>query len=252
MGELRRASARYGRSMTGGGRRLDISRLAVQIALQGHMGQFYLVSGEVPKPSGSSHPSNLPVGAYLTADGGYLQVHCASQEFAMKALKMMAGEVDELKGMDTDPRFQTQADRMANREGLDDALARGFSSKSREEWLSLLEKWDVPVGPANDIAAALPDPQVPSLNLVGELDHPTARRRAARAGRGPHAPGTDLPQRGTGHRALGPAHYVPPHLAELPRARPRGCDLRRGGCNPDRDGAELSGARRPAPNAKLG
>ena len=170
------ASALYGRSLTGEGRRLDISLLDVQIALQGHLGQFYLVSGEVPKPIGSSHPSNLPVGAYRTADGSYLQVHCASQEFAMKTLQMMAGEVEDLQGMDADPRFLTQADRMANREALDAALSRGFSSKPREEWLGLLEKWDVPGGPVNDIAEALADPQVQLRNMVVEVDHPTAGR----------------------------------------------------------------------------
>ena len=52
------ASALYSRKDTGEGRRLDVSLLDVQIALQGHLGQFYLVSGEVPKPIGSSHPSN--------------------------------------------------------------------------------------------------------------------------------------------------------------------------------------------------
>ena len=170
------ASALYGRNITGEGRRLDISLLDVQIALQGHLGQFYLVSGEVPKPIGSSHPSNLPVGAYQTIDGAYLQIHCASQEFAMKTLRMMAGEVDELKGMDNDPRFQTQADRMDNREALDDALSRGFGTKSREEWIELLEKWDVPGGPVNDIAEALADPQVRLRNMVVEVDHPTAGR----------------------------------------------------------------------------
>jgi len=170
------ASALYGRSITGEGRRLDISLLDVQITLQGHLGQFYLVSGEVPKPIGSSHPSNLPVGAYQTADGAYLQVHCASQEFAMKALRMMAGEVAELKGMDGDSRFQTQGDRMDNRKALDDALSRGFSSKTRAEWLDLLEKWDVPGGPVNDIGEALADPQVRLRNMVVEVDHPTAGR----------------------------------------------------------------------------
>lgn len=170
------ASALYGRTLTGEGRRLDISLLDVQIALQGHLGQFYLVSGEVPKPIGSSHPSNLPVGAYRAADGSYLQVHCASQEFAMKTLQMMAGEVAELQGMDADPRFQTSADRMANREALDDALSRGFSSKSREEWIALLERWDVPGGPVNNIAEALADPQVLLRNMVVEVDHPTAGR----------------------------------------------------------------------------
>ena len=172
------ASALYGRSMTGEGRHLDISLLDVQIALQGHLGQFYLVSGEVPGPIGSSHPSNLPVGAYLTADGVYIQVHCASQEFAMKTFRMMAGEVDELQGMDEDPRFQTQPDRMANRDALDDALTRGFVSKSRETWLDLLVKWDVPGGPVNNIAEALADPQVLLRNMVVEVDHPTAGKYA--------------------------------------------------------------------------
>ena len=172
------ASALYGRNMTGEGRHLDISLLDVQIALQGHLGQFYLVSGEVPGPIGSSHPSNLPVGAYLTADGTYIQVHCASQEFAMKTLQMMAGEVDELKGMDDDPRFQTQSDRMANRGALDDALANGFGSKTRDTWLELLVKWDVPGGPVNNIAEALSDPQILLRNMVVEVDHPTAGRYA--------------------------------------------------------------------------
>ena len=94
----------------------------------------------------------------------------------MKTLRMMAGEIEELKGMDNDPRFQTQSDRMANREALDDALSRGFSSKSREEWIALLELWDVPGGPVNDIAEALADPQVQMRNMVVEVDHPTAGR----------------------------------------------------------------------------
>ena len=170
------ASALYSRNVTGQGRHLDISLLDVQIGLQGHLGQFYLVSGEVPKPIGSSHPSNLPVGAYRTADGSYLQVHCASQEFAMKTLRMMANEVVDMKGMDSDLRFQTQGDRMANRDALDDALSRGFGSKPREEWLALLEKWDVPGGPVNNIAEALADPQVLLRNMVVEVDHPTAGR----------------------------------------------------------------------------
>ena len=43
MAALSIASALYGRRVTGEGRRLDISLLDVQIALQAHLGQFYLV-----------------------------------------------------------------------------------------------------------------------------------------------------------------------------------------------------------------
>ena len=168
------ASALYGRRVTGEGRRLDISLLDVQITLQAHLGQFYLVSGEVPQPIGSGHPSNLPVGAYACADGKYVQVHCASQEFAMKTLRMMAGEVDSLQGMDEDPRFTTAPARIENRAALEEALTRGFATRPRDEWEQLLLKWDVPGGPVNNIAEALSDPQVQLRNMVVEMEHPVA------------------------------------------------------------------------------
>ncbi len=168
------ASALYGRRVTGEGRRLDISLLDVQIALQAHLGQFYLASGEVPQPIGSGHPSNLPVGAYACADGKYVQVHCASQEFAMKTLRMMAGEVGGLEGMDEDPRFTTAPARIANREALEDALTKGFATRPRSEWEELLLKWDVPGGPVNNIAEALADPQVQLRNMVVDMEHPVA------------------------------------------------------------------------------
>ena len=168
------ASALYGRRVTGEGRRLDISLLDVQIALQAHLGQFYLASGEVPQPIGSGHPSNLPVGAYACADGKYVQVHCASQEFAMKTLRMMAGEVDGLEGMDEDLRFTTAPSRIANREALEEALTMGFATRPRSEWEELLLKWDVPGGPVNNIAEALADPQVQLRNMVVDMEHPVA------------------------------------------------------------------------------
>ena len=168
------ASALYGRRESGCGRRMDVSLLDVQIALQGHLGQFYLVSGQVPKPIGSSHPANLPVGAYQGRDGKYLQVHCASQEFAIRLLEMVSAEVEGQKELAIDPRFATQSDRMANREALDQVLSDAFGTKSRDEWVTLCEKWNVPGGPVNNIAEALADPQVRLRDMVVEIDHPAA------------------------------------------------------------------------------
>lgn len=168
------ASALYGRRETGEGKRLDISLLDVQVALQGHLGQFYLVSGHVPKPIGSSHPANLPVGAYQAKDGSYIQVHCASQEFALRLLEMVSAEVSGQESLFTDPRFATQSDRMANREALDEALSKAFATKDRQEWVKLCEKWSVPGGPVNNIAEALADPQVLLRDMVVEMEHPVA------------------------------------------------------------------------------
>ena len=168
------ASALYGRRVTGRGARLDISMLDVQIALQAHLGQFYMVSGQVPTPIGSSHPSNLPVGAYLTGDGKYVQVHCVGQEFARKLLELVSNEVEGMEGLAADPRFATQNDRIANRAALDQAISQAFGTKPRDQWVKLLEEWDVPAGPVNNIGEALEDPQVQLRNMVVEIDHPTA------------------------------------------------------------------------------
>ena len=155
-------------------RRLDISLLDVQIALQGHLGQFYLVSGDVPKPIGSSHPANLPVGAYQAQDGGYIQVHCASQEFDLRLLEMLSNEVPGMGELAADPRFATQIDRITYRDALDHVLGQAFATKPRQEWVELCEEWNVPGGPVNNIAEALADPQVQLRNMVVEIDHSVA------------------------------------------------------------------------------
>ncbi len=153
---------------------MDIRLLDVQIALQGHLGQFYLVSGDVPKPIGSSHPANLPVGAYQAQDGTYIQVHCASQEFALRLLEMVSNEVSGMEELAADPRFATQTDRMTYRNALDQVLGQAFATKSRQKWVELCEEWSVPGGPVNNIAEALADPQVQLRNMVVEIEHPVA------------------------------------------------------------------------------
>ena len=169
-------AALVGRRDTGEGKRIDVSLLDVQIALQGHLGQFYLVSGEVPKPIGSSHPSNIPSGAYQASDGRWLQIHCPTQEFHEKLMRLMAAKVEGMQGLPSDPRFATQNDRIGNRDALDQVLADAFITKSRDEWLELFVEWDIPGGPVNNIAEALADPQVQLRNMVVEIDHPVAGR----------------------------------------------------------------------------
>lgn len=169
-------AALVGRRNTGEGKRVDISLLDVQIALQGHLGQFYLVSNEVPKPIGSSHPSNLPSGAYKAADGSYVQIHCPTQGFHEKLMALIAAKVEGMELLPSDPRFATQSDRITNRDALDQVLEEAFIALPKQEWLKLFIEWDIPGGPVNNIAEALADPQVQMRNMVVEIDHPVAGR----------------------------------------------------------------------------
>jgi crotonobetainyl-CoA:carnitine CoA-transferase CaiB-like acyl-CoA transferase len=168
------ATALVGRQRGDEARRVDVSLLDVQIALQGHLGQNYLVTGEVPKPIGSSHPTNQPVGAYQAGDGSYLQVHCPADQFAQNLFRLIASQVDGMGWLASDPRFADRDARVANRDALDDVLGEAFRSKPRDEWVSLFQEWDVPGGPVNTIEEALNDPQVRLRDMVTEIDHPVA------------------------------------------------------------------------------
>jgi crotonobetainyl-CoA:carnitine CoA-transferase CaiB-like acyl-CoA transferase len=45
-----------------------------------------------------------------------------------------------------------------------------FETRSRDEWVAALEDLEVCVGPVNDLAEAVNDPQVRARQLVAEID----------------------------------------------------------------------------------
>jgi len=92
----------------------------------------------------------------------------------MRLLEMVSTETVGNPELFTDPRFATQADRMANRDALDQVLSEAFATKDRQEWVYLCEKWSVPGGPVNNIAEALSDPQVLLRDMVVDMKHPVA------------------------------------------------------------------------------
>ncbi|MFQ5861197.1 MAG: CaiB/BaiF CoA transferase family protein [Dehalococcoidia bacterium] len=169
-------TALLARERTGQGQRVDLSMLDVQVSLQAHLGQFYLVSGKVPGPIGSSHPANVPLGAYRTSDGRYLQVACTTQKFYEKLALALARHVEGLEGLPEDSRFATLEDRVAHRRELDELLEQAFATRMAREWEDLLLAADVPVALVQNLQEALESPSVQQRHMVVELEHPTAGR----------------------------------------------------------------------------
>ena len=172
-------SALFDRQRRGQGRRIDLSLLDSQIALQGHLGQFALASGQSPQPIGSGQPGNVPVGAFRCADGVYVQVHCATQRFWENLAALLSREVSALQGLASDSRFTTPDGRRAHRDALMTLIRDAFAARPSAQWLALLEQADVPSGPVNDLVQAQQDPQVQGRGMVVEIDHPLAGRYRA-------------------------------------------------------------------------
>jgi crotonobetainyl-CoA:carnitine CoA-transferase CaiB-like acyl-CoA transferase len=73
-----------------------------------------------------------------------------------------------------DPRFVDRAARVEHYDELERILAEVFATRPREVWLERLEHNDVPAGPINRLDEVFADPGVRHLDLVREVEHPTA------------------------------------------------------------------------------
>ena len=166
-------AALYAREHTGMGQEISISLLDVQIALQGHLGQLFLVSGNLPEPVGSGHRTNVPIAAFQTKDGSYIEIACGMGRFYENLTKVIS-RINGFEDLLQSPRFATPALKVEHREELEEILARAFRTKTADEWMPELEEEEVPCGKVNNFAEATSHPQVLHRNMVVEIDHPVS------------------------------------------------------------------------------
>lgn len=63
--------------------------------------------------------------------------------------------------------------RVANRLFTVGVLEEAFLSRTKAEWMTVLDRYDIPASPVNDLPAVFSDPQVLARGLVQTYDHPT-------------------------------------------------------------------------------
>ena len=166
-------TALLARERTGMGQRVDLSLLDVQLTFQGHLTEAYLGRGVVPAAGGSVQSANLPNGAFKARDGGYVQIHCATQKFYEELAAGLSEIIPGLEGLPGDERFVTMEGRRENWADLKAVLEDAFASRTTQEWMDALGE-RLPIAPVNNVGQALDDPQVGHRNMVVEVDHPVA------------------------------------------------------------------------------
>lgn len=159
------AAAFAGKQRTGEGMRVDTSLFEAGITQTYWQSAIALATGESPQALGSAHPLNAPYQAFPTADG-YINVGAANQRNWLRLL-----EVIEATHLDADPRFASNADRMANLGTLVSQLEPIFKQKTSEDWLNALDQAGVPAGPILSINEMLDHPQARARDMVVETAH---------------------------------------------------------------------------------
>ena len=136
------------RETTGIGQHVEVSLLSSLLSSLVNQASAYAVAGVIPTLMGNAHPSIVPYDVYATADRPLVIAVGNDAQFARMVRAI--GEPD-LAG---DPRFATNALRVANRGVLEEVLLSRLAQHGADHWQQVIGAVGVPCGPVNDIADA--------------------------------------------------------------------------------------------------
>ncbi|WP_407920713.1 CaiB/BaiF CoA transferase family protein [Frigidibacter oleivorans] len=147
-------AALHQRQATGRGQRVDMALFDVAAAMTANQAMNYLATGIAPGRLGNAHPNLVPYAVFPCADGHLILAVGNDGQFAR--LCRLLG----LPGLAEAPAYRTNADRIANRAALTEAIAAVTRGWSKADLLAGCEAEGVPAGPINDMAEVFADPQI--------------------------------------------------------------------------------------------
>jgi formyl-CoA transferase len=158
--------ALHDRDRTGNGRWVQTSLLESMIAMMDFQAARWTVGHEVPAPAGNHHPMSVPMGCFATADG-YVNIGGADGRLLHNLC-----EVIGLAWVPADPRFDSLANRSANRAELNALVGERLTTRTTAEWVAALNEAGVPCGPVYRMDQVFADPQVEHLAMTQPVTHP--------------------------------------------------------------------------------
>jgi crotonobetainyl-CoA:carnitine CoA-transferase CaiB-like acyl-CoA transferase len=157
------------REKTGSGGYVDAALVDSTVGVLSYQALNYLVSGDIPKRIGNTHPNIVPYQVFPVADGHIIIATGNDAQFAK--LCAILGE----PGLATEPAYLRNKDRLAHRAELVGRLSALTSRLPRDAMLEKLEAAGVPAGPINDLEQVFSDPQVIHRGMRLELPSAAAQ-----------------------------------------------------------------------------
>lgn len=153
-------AALLARQHTGLGQHVDVALLDSALAMLANVGMNYLASDKVPPRLGNQHPNIVPYQVFAAAGKEHFILACGNDSQFAKLCNVLG--VD----WNTDERFMTNPQRVANRELLCNKLTEQFVKQPRAYWLEVLDKAGIPSGAIHNISEALAMPQAQAREMV--------------------------------------------------------------------------------------
>lgn len=147
-------SALRRRDETGEGEWVDMALLDAQVGVLANQALNYFVSGKSPKRLGNAHPNIVPYQVFPARDGHL--IIAVGNDGQYKRLCDVLGRPE----LADNPKFATNAARVASRSELIPVLEAETETRTRDDLLAALELEGVPAGPINSVEDVFQDKQV--------------------------------------------------------------------------------------------
>ncbi|KEQ75728.1 formyl-coenzyme A transferase [Aureobasidium namibiae CBS 147.97] len=156
------------RGFTNKGQYIDISLSDCQVATLSNLASSHLISGKPDSGRwGTAHPSIVPYKGFETSDGSIMLGGGNDRLFGVLCDRLQKPEWKD------DPKFVTNANRVENRDLLEELITTITKQKTTQQWLDVLEGSGMPYAAVNDIAGTMAHEHVLARDMVQEVEHPS-------------------------------------------------------------------------------
>ncbi len=159
------------RDLTGEGSHIETSLLASTAEWVAPYLYYNMYTGKVPKRSAQRGNIIVPYGLYPVKDG---KVNLAVQN--EEQWRRLCAIVLNRPGLASEPRFDSNEKRVANRHELEPLIEEIFSKLTIAQVEERLEKADVPFGRVNELEGVVNHPQLRAQGRFVELEMPDGTR----------------------------------------------------------------------------
>ncbi len=161
------------RGESGSGQQLEINLLSVLLSSMVNQSSAYVLGGITPGLLGNAHPSIAPYEVFECSDRSIVIAVGNDTQFAQLCSAL------DIPDIAADPRYATNADRVASRTLLRIELNRALGSATADHWYHELNQRGVPCGPINSIPQAFELAERLGLEPVHEtmIANPVTLRR---------------------------------------------------------------------------
>ncbi len=159
-------AALYARRENGEGQRIDVNLFGTALNMLVNFAGQSLLTGDDPTRFGSGSQAAQPSGVYKSKDGEFMLTIAAEAMY-----RRFCEQVIEHPELADDPRFATNAGRVANKSGLDAALGPVFAAMDNHTIIERMRAAGIPCGEILGIRDALASPMTKALDLITTAPH---------------------------------------------------------------------------------